>query len=57
MVDSGPGVFVQGGFFGDGLPTALARLDRPEGIAVLIDAELLVIADSNNHKIRGVVKS
>lgn len=56
VVGSGPSVFGQGGFFGDGLPATSARLDRPEGIAVLIDAGLLIIADSNNHRIRGVVR-
>jgi len=56
VAGSGPSVFGQGGFFGDGLPAISARLDRPEGIAVLFDVELLVIADSNNHRIRGVIK-
>ncbi len=41
------------GFSGDGGPAIAAQLDRPHGCCITRDGTLL-IADSNNHRIRAV---
>jgi DNA-binding beta-propeller fold protein YncE len=40
------------GFSGDGTDARLARLNRPDGIALDVDRQLLYIADTDNHRVR-----
>jgi DNA-binding beta-propeller fold protein YncE len=46
--------FGEYGFSGDGMDARLARLNRPDGVALDVNHQLLYIADMENHRVRRV---